>query len=64
MAEILNEEEGENREIVILILFLIILVYVILQSLMEHVHFHYIHETGIGILLGGGFGAILHYAVN
>jgi NhaP-type Na+/H+ or K+/H+ antiporter len=28
---------------------------------MEHVHFHYIHETGIGIILGAIFGAILYF---
>ena len=41
---------------------LLIVVYVSLQSYMEYKHFHYIHETGIGILTGILFGWIANRA--
>jgi uncharacterized membrane protein YadS len=45
----------------VLVICVIILAYIILQSFMEHVHFHYIHETGIGIILGVIFGSIIYF---
>ena len=35
---------------------LLIIFYLFIQSLIEHKHFHAIHETGIGILVGVLFG--------
>lgn len=39
-----------------------LLLYIIAGNLFEHVHFHMLHETGLGIIMGFLFGMVIYFA--
>lgn len=41
---------------------IVLTIYVLIGSVFEHFHFHLIHETGVGILIGMLVGFIFYYS--
>ena len=47
-----EEESGENLNLVTLLAIIILMIYTVAAPIFEKIHFHYMHESGLCMIIG------------
>lgn len=58
----ISSDDETIFEVIYLLIVVLLMIYAIAGSFFEHKHFHLLHETGLGILIGGAIGGIIFFA--